>query len=175
MFPTPQAMDGQIDTSRISPEARERQLHRGDLSSSRRKTTGTLSKDVEWELLPTPQASCAHGVDRNNVARGNPKRRLQDEIAIYPTPRGSEGGVGMCGGEGSRQMLVHLKEQGLITESERSAMQAGGGGQLNPPWVEWLMAFPLGWTALDASETPSSRRSRNTSANVSSTGTQSTL
>lgn len=28
------------------------------------------------------------------------------------------------------------------------------GGQLNPMWVEWLMGFPLGWTDLNASETP---------------------
>jgi hypothetical protein len=34
------------------------------------------------------------------------------------------------------------------------------GGNLNPTWVEWLMGFPLGWTALSASETPSSRKSR---------------
>jgi hypothetical protein len=42
------------------------------------------------------------------------------------------------------------------------------GGMLNPTWVEWLMGFPLGWTALDASETPSSRKSRNGSAGKSS-------
>ena len=29
-------------------------------------------------------------------------------------------------------------------------------GMLNPPWVEWLMGFPLGWTDLEESETPSS-------------------
>lgn len=33
------------------------------------------------------------------------------------------------------------------------------GGQLNPTWVEWLMGFPLGWTACMASVTPSSRKS----------------
>ena len=36
---------------------------------------------------------------------------------------------------------------------------SGTPGQLNPTWVEWLMGFPTGWTALDASETPSSPRS----------------
>ena len=30
------------------------------------------------------------------------------------------------------------------------------GGQLNPTWVEWLMGWPQGWTALDASETDKS-------------------
>jgi hypothetical protein len=36
-------------------------------------------------------------------------------------------------------------------------------GPLNPTWVEWLMGFPLGWTALNALETPSSRKSRKSS------------
>lgn len=26
-------------------------------------------------------------------------------------------------------------------------MRAGNGGQLNPEWVEWLMGWPIGWTA----------------------------
>jgi hypothetical protein len=29
------------------------------------------------------------------------------------------------------------------------------GGALNPTWVEWLMGYPIGWTDLDASATPS--------------------
>lgn len=27
------------------------------------------------------------------------------------------------------------------------------GGRLNPPWVEWLMGWPIGWTALEPLET----------------------
>lgn len=34
------------------------------------------------------------------------------------------------------------------------------GGSLNPTWVEWLMGFPIGWTDLGPSATPSSLRSR---------------
>lgn len=33
------------------------------------------------------------------------------------------------------------------------------GGPLNPTWCEWLMGFPLGWTELPPSATPSSRKS----------------
>ncbi len=33
------------------------------------------------------------------------------------------------------------------------------GGELNPEWIEVLMGFPIGWTALKASETPSSPKS----------------
>lgn len=35
------------------------------------------------------------------------------------------------------------------------------GGPLNPAWVEWLMGYPVGWTDLGDSATPSSRKSRN--------------
>ena len=31
-------------------------------------------------------------------------------------------------------------------------------GPMNPAWVEWLMGFPIGWTDLSASETPSCHR-----------------
>ena len=41
-------------------------------------------------------------------------------------------------------------------------------GPLNPNWIEWLMGFPIGWSELQRSETPSSRKSRNGSAGASS-------
>lgn len=37
-------------------------------------------------------------------------------------------------------------------------------GSLNPPWVEWLMGYPIGWTDLQRSETQSSRKSRKKSS-----------
>jgi site-specific DNA-cytosine methylase len=51
------------------------------------------------------------------------------------------------------------------SQYERNSLplNAVAGGSLNPTWVEWLMGFPLGWTALDASETPSSRKSSKSS------------
>jgi hypothetical protein len=36
------------------------------------------------------------------------------------------------------------------------------GGQLNPPWVEWLMGWPIGWTALEhlgTAKSPSQQQS----------------
>jgi hypothetical protein len=44
-----------------------------------------------------------------------------------------------------------------------SQVWTGGGGQLNPTWVEWLMGFPLGWTELNASETLSFRNAHKSS------------
>ena len=40
-------------------------------------------------------------------------------------------------------------------------------GNLNPQFLEWLMGYPIGWTALEDSVTPSSRKSRNGSAGKS--------
>ena len=40
-------------------------------------------------------------------------------------------------------------------------------GSLNPTWVEWLMGYPLGWTACAAWGTASSRRSRSGSRGAS--------
>jgi hypothetical protein len=39
-------------------------------------------------------------------------------------------------------------------------LQTQIGGPLNPEWCEWYMGFPIGWTALKDSETPSSPKSR---------------
>ena len=41
------------------------------------------------------------------------------------------------------------------------------GGRLNPPWVEWLMGFPIGHTELSDLEMPSCLKSRKRSAKQS--------
>ena len=41
-----------------------------------------------------------------------------------------------------------LEAEGIVTTEERKQMTAGNGGQLNPTWTEWLMGWPLEWTAL---------------------------
>ena len=33
------------------------------------------------------------------------------------------------------------------------------GKPINPQWLEWHMGYPIGWTELEAPETPSSRKS----------------
>ncbi len=48
-------------------------------------------------------------------------------------------------------MIDKLATDGTISDEERKAMR--GGGKLNPEWVEWLMGWPIGWTALDAQAT----------------------
>jgi hypothetical protein len=46
-------------------------------------------------------------------------------------------------------------------------VEAPPPGSLNPQWVEWLMGYPAGWTDLEPSEMPSSRKSLRKSAEPS--------
>ena len=43
--------------------------------------------------------------------------------------------------------------QGLLREY-LECTPLGKIGQMNPNWIEWLMGYPIGWSELDASETP---------------------
>ena len=45
-----------------------------------------------------------------------------------------------------------------VDHGEQLANQIGGA--LNPPWVEWLMGWPIGWTASEPLATESFRRWR---------------
>jgi len=85
-----------------------------------------------------------------------------DDARMWPTPKRQ----GLCGGDGSRTMIERMTD---LSSDERSSMISGNGGQLNPTWVEWLQGYPLEWTALEASATRSSPRSRNGSRTGSST------
>jgi len=94
-------------------------------------------------MWPTPQAR--DWKDGNNPKQhGRHSDSLPVKAAMYPTP----------------------------TANRRDGLQSHGvnviTGSLNPTWVEWLMGFPLGWTVLEASAMPSSRRSQKLSAGPSS-------
>jgi len=63
-------------------------------------------------------------------------------------------------GEGSHSLNLarYVKVLPTLTRSDGKmrgdrldyAIEAGGSnGRLNPPWVEWLMGFPTGWTDCD--------------------------
>ena len=87
------------------------------------------------ELLPTPNARDW----KDSQTAGNRKSPGLGVVAHWPTPRTA----GMCGGSGSWDLLNKN-----TTVEEARLMGAGNGGQLNPPWVEWLMGWPIGWTDL---------------------------
>jgi hypothetical protein len=67
-------------------------------------------------------------------SRGEPK--LSAEVKLWPTPVADDTG--------------HRKEK---YAQGGTALSTSAGGQLNPEWVEWLMGWPIGWTALKPLET----------------------
>ena len=102
------------------------------------------------EMWPTPRScSAPAGLTRqdgksrmdqppNAVAYGGTKTRQ-----TWPTPGSGAvtgGPVGLAGGSGNRKKLY-----AMMGEEQGRKM---GSGQLNPPWVEWLMGWPIGWTDL---------------------------
>lgn len=83
-------------------------------------------------------------------AQGHGMKNLNDEVAmvergLWPTPA-------------ARDYRYPNKPDGA-SRSKRPATSGDQlpnavGGPLNPRWVEWLMGFPTGWTALRGLETP---------------------
>jgi len=138
---------------------------------------------TESGLWPTPSASgmpcegtvrlcrqawlsgAATLVEANAIA-GRDVRKAQGKVRPWlPTPTAmghhTGGRMNEWGGSSARSQVHLLVEAGLLQKKEVN-------GSLNPTWVEWLMGFPLGWTDLGDSATPSSRRSSKSSAGRSS-------
>jgi hypothetical protein len=130
--------------------------------------SGLMRSGIAYRLPPlvrlTDATECGSSPNPTPSVCGNYNRKgasptSGDGLATYarmwPTPTAitDSGGAALCkwGGSGSRAKL-----RTMVPPEEPN-------GALNPTWVEWLMGFPLEWTALDASEMPSSRRSRKSS------------
>ena len=112
----------------------------GDLKGKEYTGTRHAMKLIQAaKMWPTPRANDA---EKRGAISPDKKNGLPAAV-LFPTPTT---GAGLCGGTGNYQQLTKLKEAGVITEEERRNMSQGNGGQLNPDWVEWMMAFPPGWT-----------------------------
>jgi hypothetical protein len=101
---------------------------------------------IGFGLWPTPAAHDAadrtqfnpietsNGTIRHlNKAGSQSRASLSQIVKMLPTPtsRDWRSGTGAQAREGHAPPLTDVV-----------------GGQLNPPWVEWLMGWPLGWTDL---------------------------
>ena len=139
-------------------------------------TLAPLTNGIASGLLPTPCASepgwkNIEVVDKN----GNPpthfnqrfydkktgrlvQKGLTQAARIWRTPTASDATKW-----NNQSMADRLEKGQSLRLCTQVSPEGGRGGSLNPTWVEWLMGFPLGWTALDASEMPSSRRYRKSS------------
>jgi hypothetical protein len=111
--------------------------------------------ESEFGSWPTPTASLANYDESPEtfIARGmklkaegrGPRGRLHFPLGMmvrmWPTPLATEGSTKPRHPEKlQRKDCSALRTQGLAEQV---------GGKLNPTWVEWLMGYPLEWTALE--------------------------
>jgi hypothetical protein len=157
-------------------------------------TWAPLTEETECGSWPTPVATDAYGAGSRNTAtsRAHPGVSLTDAVRgdggrgrLWPTPTASQQNInslsperrdranGVCLADAVRGAKLwptpttqDAANNGGPSQSERNSLplNAAVGGSLNPTWVEWLMGFPLGWTALKHWATRSSRKSPKSSA-----------
>lgn len=169
-WPTPTQADSDGRTTRMKstdPLFSEEGMH-------------AMSLDRAVRLWPTPQA---HDVrERGNTEADHHyyPHDLANAVQMWPTPSAADGDRQSLTYPGNHNPTLLGAVQNWRTPQSRNwkgqtslkwASRTTGdmtpslagqvGGQLNPTWVEWLMGYPLGWTALEDSATPSSRKSRN--------------
>jgi DNA (cytosine-5)-methyltransferase 1 len=105
------------------------------------------------KMLPTPRAT--DGDKGSRTAQGAAKewargrnKDLGMVVAMWPTPQASDNRDRGNLGSGA---ILRRKEKGKQIGLSQSVSDQSGA--LNPPWVEWLMAWPIEWTDLNPLET----------------------
>ena len=120
---------------------------KADASKGRGNGLETVARMWPTPNVPNGGRKPKGGMSRTGMTPDGKKRQvgLENAVTMWPTPTQSDGmgGPGSSGRDGG--------------ENLRTAVN----GSLNPMWVEWLMGYPLGWTALEASVIASCRRLRN--------------
>jgi hypothetical protein len=105
-----------------------------------------LSKDTDFLFLPTPTASDHKSQGKIETRRGT----LSNYIEMIPAWIPCECCEGfMCSIHGNH---VHECKCPEIGEWSVDPYGPARHGRLNPPFVEWLMGFPPGWTDCEHSE-----------------------
>jgi len=137
MWPTPTAQDAKNDAG----------------PSQWNRNSDPLNVAVMW---PTPKSSPSgpdYARDGREASGGDD---LATAVARWPTPT-----VGDARNSGHRNSATSRANPGLsLTDAaltgDSSTPRSAVTGSLNPNWVEWLQGFPVGWTDLEDSATPSS-------------------
>ena len=137
MWQTPNVPNGgRVNPTNMSPT--------GKMPDGRKRQVGLEHQVgmVEKGLWPTPSARCGTGSSSTATRQGSAD--LQTAVQMFPTPTTRDWKDTTSKVPPSRQ------DPSKQTLGQRMAYLREVNGQLNPDWVEWLMGFPIGWTALDA-------------------------
>lgn len=144
-------MENEADYGQSMPGSFARYDH--DTSSWR-----TSQRCLTGELLEFSETWPTAGMTQH----GHAFRRAQwvrhtcdDECSLWPTPTASMDGRGF--GIPSHERSGRYR---LTTVRRVHALVSEHGWRIHPHFTEVLMGFPLGWTEIEDSATPSSRKSR---------------
>ena len=102
---------------------------------NQRGSKGDLMLSSAVHVFPTPTASNTKAFHMRGADKGKPRAAR----SYLPTPMASD----------AKGVLKHGPREGndSLLKTGRE-LDGQSGGQLNPPWVEWLMKWPIGWTDL---------------------------
>lgn len=115
---------------------------RGERLTSRMSGVSLAQQINTPSAWPTPKASDgSKGGPSQRFGNGSPT--LPAMAARWPTPAASDSN------KWNNQTAEERRAKGQYA---RLPNAVGAGGSLNPTWVEWLMGWPLGWTALEPLE-----------------------
>lgn len=95
---------------------------------------------VSWETWPS-QGTMRNGACWERSKSEHPTPASGFGSTLWLTPTANEDAAGTPGGKMQPMLGNHPEVRGA-TPAEWSR------GTLNPLWVEWLMGWPIGWTAL---------------------------
>lgn len=121
-------------------------------TSSWRTALSLFPEDLPWPSVILPRWGMMQSGEL--WERTTPLRRTRGiGSGSWPTPVASEGRDNNV----SWESLAKLDKGGRIARRMASLglpeTQQTKRSALNPMWLEWLMGWPIGWTACDASET----------------------
>jgi len=114
-----------------------------------------LFLDGAVKLWPTPIAN-----DWKPNGPNSKQQNLASVVRLWPTPHGFGHGNGPSGNELGRAVNQEMfptptardwksgKASQTTMDRNSRPLSEQIGGSLSPPWVEWLMGWPLGWTSL---------------------------
>jgi site-specific DNA-cytosine methylase len=150
------ANEHRLGAMRWDWEFQNAQTHGGTRSDNRRGTppafSGEWRQDEPWPAgMADGLRTAVHEADPDPDGNRLPGRMLEPVLEKFTDRSSRERERAGRGYDGLLRSFVEVTPLGRI-------------GLMNPTWVEWLMGYPTGWTALNASETPLSPSSSSPSS-----------
>lgn len=114
-----------------------------------------MGYDARWCVLSAAAVGALHRRDRwwglfanSASARRETGGDREGDGEAHPRPECVRGEVpNACTWKAGGGSHAYMQVKKLdVPDEEKRILQSGGGGAINPDWVEWLMGWPPGWT-----------------------------